>query len=131
MDWENGVGWLIGFIGAVAAVGAWFAAWYPSRFRESWLIEPGPGAKQYLVRNNTNRVAEILETEVTALYPERTDEAPLYEVDDPVKATLQHGEAFGVYAVRARGMVITWRRRRWWRGRSEHSGEWTFPIRRA
>lgn len=128
-DW---IGWVIGVASVVAATGAWLAAWYPSRFRESWIVEPMANPGHFLVRNNTNRRAEVLSVEATPLYPGRPEEPPNYATDEPASATIEPGEAFGVRVDTARGLIITWNRRVWWRRTPlEHSREWTVPIKFA
>lgn len=125
-DW---VGWAIGLASVIAATGAWLAAWYPSRFRKSWLVEPMATPTEYLVRNNTNRRAEVLSIEATPIYPDKPDARPNYATDAPASATVEPGEAFGVRVSRARGLVITWNRRVWWRRKPiEQSREVTIPI---
>lgn len=128
MEW---IGWIIGLVSAVAAIGAWLAAWYPSRFRQSWIIEPMANPRQFLVRNNTNRRALILEIDPTPLHPDRPQELPRYTVEGPANADVEPGEAFGITASRARGIVITWTRRRWWGKTTEYKREWTLPIKYA
>lgn len=124
------IGTTIGVVGAIAAIGAWSAAWYPNRFTRSWLIEPRENPGQFLVRNNTRRRAVIITVEATPLYPDRPNEQPLLHVDAPAQARLEQGEAFAIRTRAARGVVISWGRERWWlpRKNREYSGEWTIPI---
>lgn len=122
----------VSIIAAIAAGGAWFAAWYPSRFVQSWLIETAQGNNsQYLVRNNTRREALVLETQATALFPDRPDQGPIFALDEPAAALLNDGESFGIMASRARGLNIVWTRKIWWKfGRAqEYSREIIIPIR--
>jgi len=125
------IGWIIGTVGAVAAVGAWLAAWYPSRFRPSWIIEPMANPTQFLVRNNTNCRADLLEVSATPLFPDKPTEPPTFELEAPSSATLEPGEAFGVRTSRSRGVVIIWNRRRWWGRSTQYNRELTLPIKYA
>lgn len=121
----------VGAVAALAATGAWVAAASANRFEQSWVIDPREGVPgQYLLRNNTKRRAELIETEPTPLYPERPDEPPKFHLDAPANANLAHGETIGFRARNTRGVIIQWRRKIFWFERT-YRREFTLPLRYA
>lgn len=122
------LGVLVAAVGALAAAGAWAAAVHANRFQRSWLVEPQDEQfVVFLVRNNTRRPADLLQTEALPRVPGDT---PYFDLDTPQIARVMPDETFGVRVVNARSIKIEWSRRPWWKfgARKAYSGEWSLPL---